>query len=847
MLSQAPESTGHLQILLQQLLSSSTPANQQSKRNSVASTRSKRTHREVRFGSYVLGSTLGEGEFGKVKLGWRKDGKTPSQAAIKLIRRESIPRGSERESKVHREINSLKRLAHPNIVRLEEVLQNDKYIGIVLEYASGGELFDYILENRYLKDSMACKLFAQLVSGVDYMHSKGIVHRDLKLENLLLDKHKNIVISDFGFVNSFRDGNELMKTSCGSPCYAAPELVVSSEPYEARKVDVWSCGVILYAMLAGYLPFDDDPQNPDGDNIARLYHYITHTPLTFPEYVQPMPRDLLRKIIVSNPKKRIGLKEARSHTWLAPHAPFLSVTPTEWDRSYRSARARLHSNIDSENRRHSLMEGRVTTPSSSQGFLMNPHHARSYSTQNVAQKLYSPPAAPQTSSSHAIASIPISASTHEFTPPSIPTLTTAGYSPNQFASPTSSSSPELATLKLNERHRSMSSASIALQAVVQADVEERSHNNKPVVFVKPELPHLNSKDKEKKTTEHTNNSHSSLGDIDESSTIDSYHSMLPPAGLPKSGGSALSANNGRLPIPHIKPRPTSYHPGSYSMGNSSGNDYYSLLPFNLTSSSSLKNSPISSSPEHSPIMENTVHEKRKSWSKISEPLVDMSIANGTLSSSDKSEKRKSIAVDSLSNAIESLSSKEPKDVHDVENELVVDSETGVTEASGDLTKESSVEDKDKAEDPIKDKDTVLSTLKEGTDNKPVRTKTNNSASIDNKENKSSTRAKRFSFFYSSSTTTTVPHTSTTTKVNESRPSTNSGSSSTSSSGRKILEPSNEINIIRARPIDNDITRKQNRMSMIGIPSSQSNLNGKGKESSALKKVVDFFKRRSMRV
>ena len=255
--------------------------------------------KEVRFGSYILGSTLGEGEFGKVKLCWRKDGKQPSQVAIKFIRRESIPRGSERESKVHREINALKRLTHPNIIRLEEVLQNDKYIGIVLEYASGGELFDYILQHRYLKDSLACRLFAQLVSGVYYMHSKGIVHRDLKLENLLLDKHKNIVITDFGFVNSFTSESELMKTSCGSPCYAAPELVISNEPYEARKVDIWSCGVILYAMLAGYLPFDDDPQNPDGDNIARLYQYITTTPLTFPEYVEPMPRDLLRRILVS--------------------------------------------------------------------------------------------------------------------------------------------------------------------------------------------------------------------------------------------------------------------------------------------------------------------------------------------------------------------------------------------------------------------------------------------------------------------------------------------------------------------------------------------------------------------
>lgn len=124
------------------------------KKHIDGSTGKRKPHREVRFGNYVLGSTLGEGEFGKVKLGWRKDGKLPSQAAIKLIKRDSIPTGSQKEEKIYREISALKKLRHPNIVRLVEVLQNDKYIGIVLEYASGGELFDYILDHRYLKESM---------------------------------------------------------------------------------------------------------------------------------------------------------------------------------------------------------------------------------------------------------------------------------------------------------------------------------------------------------------------------------------------------------------------------------------------------------------------------------------------------------------------------------------------------------------------------------------------------------------------------------------------------------------------------------------------------------------------
>jgi protein-serine/threonine kinase len=252
------------------------------------------------------------------------------------------------------------------------MVETDRYIGIVLEYASGGELFDYILNHRYLKDNSARRLFAQLVSGVGYLHKRGIVHRDLKLENLLLDRNRNIIITDFGFANTFDPHEELtdeeelnlqdrdfvkrlgldkvksnglrkgdlMQTSCGSPCYAAPELVVSDSLYTGRKVDVWSCGVILvrtqrpdrpsvhgtnllflqYAMLAGYLPFDDDPANPEGDNINLLYKYIVTTPLTFPEYVTPHARDLLRRILVPNPRKRADLFEVARHSWLSEYS-----------------------------------------------------------------------------------------------------------------------------------------------------------------------------------------------------------------------------------------------------------------------------------------------------------------------------------------------------------------------------------------------------------------------------------------------------------------------------------------------------------------------------------------------
>jgi protein-serine/threonine kinase len=255
----------------------------------VAAPRSRQEHlrqapvsrKEVKFGDYILGQTLGEGEFGKVKMGWKKD--STVQVAIKLIRKESLAGNTTRLPKIYREISILRELQHPNIVRLHEFVETERHMGIILEYASGGELFDYILNHRYLKDPAARRLFAQLVSGVGYLHKKGIVHRDLKLENLLLDRNKHIIITDFGFANTFdpndelgeeiernlhdksyvkregldkiiarKDGREgtyrrgdLMQTSCGSPCYAAPELVVSDGLYTGRKVDVWSCGVIL--------------------------------------------------------------------------------------------------------------------------------------------------------------------------------------------------------------------------------------------------------------------------------------------------------------------------------------------------------------------------------------------------------------------------------------------------------------------------------------------------------------------------------------------------------------------------------------------------------------------------
>ncbi|KAF9123265.1 hypothetical protein BG015_005350, partial [Linnemannia schmuckeri] len=166
---------------------------------------------------------------------------------------------------------------------------------------------------------------------------------DLKLENLLLDRNRNIIITDFGFANQFDSSSrDLMSTSCGSPCYAAPELVISDGLYVGSGVDIWSCGVILYAMLAGYLPFDDDPSNPDGDNINQLYNYILATTLVFPDYISHDARDLLRMMLVPDPAKRCNMKRIMAHRWLRPYAPMFQYSIEDLE---AQAMARLNGTI----------------------------------------------------------------------------------------------------------------------------------------------------------------------------------------------------------------------------------------------------------------------------------------------------------------------------------------------------------------------------------------------------------------------------------------------------------------------------------------------------------------------
>jgi 5'-AMP-activated protein kinase, catalytic alpha subunit len=216
------------------------------------------------------------------------------------------------EEKVQREINILHLCTHPHIIRLYEVIDTPTDIFLVQEYVSGGELFDYIVSKGRLSADEARNFFHQIISGVEYCHFQKIVHRDLKPENLLLDAKLNIKIADFGLSNLMRDG-DFLRTSCGSPNYAAPE-VISGHLYAGPEVDVWSCGVILYALLCGSLPFDDE-------SIPNLFKKIKSGMYSLPTHLSQLAKNLIPRMLEVDPMKRITIPEIRLHPWFQHKLP----------------------------------------------------------------------------------------------------------------------------------------------------------------------------------------------------------------------------------------------------------------------------------------------------------------------------------------------------------------------------------------------------------------------------------------------------------------------------------------------------------------------------------------------
>ncbi|XP_020273240.1 SNF1-related protein kinase catalytic subunit alpha KIN10-like [Asparagus officinalis] len=273
---------------------------------------------EVFLPNYKLGKTLGIGSFGKVKIA--EHVLTGHKVAIKILNRRKI-KNMEMEEKVRREIKILRLFMHPHIIRLYEVIETQTDIYVVMEYVKSGELFDYIVEKGRLQEDEARRFFQQIISGVEYCHRNMVVHRDLKPENLLLDSKCNVKIADFGLSNIMRDGH-FLKTSCGSPNYAAPE-VISGKLYAGPEVDVWSCGVILYALLCGTLPFDDE-------NIPNLFKKIKGGIYTLPSHLSALARDLIPRMLVVDPMKRMTIREIREHPWFQARLPrYLAVPPPD--------------------------------------------------------------------------------------------------------------------------------------------------------------------------------------------------------------------------------------------------------------------------------------------------------------------------------------------------------------------------------------------------------------------------------------------------------------------------------------------------------------------------------------
>jgi 5'-AMP-activated protein kinase catalytic alpha subunit len=236
---------------------------------------------------------------------------TGHKVAVKILNKAKIKQLGMDE-KVQREINILHLCTHPHIIRLYEVLDTPTDIFLVNEYVSGGELFDYIVSKGRLSADEARNFFHQIISGVEYCHFQKIVHRDLKPENLLLDANLNIKIADFGLSNLMRDG-DFLRTSCGSPNYAAPE-VISGHLYAGPEVDVWSCGVILYALLCGSLPFDDE-------SIPNLFKKIKSGMYSLPTHLSQLARNLIPRMLEVDPMKRITIPEIRTHPWFQHKLP----------------------------------------------------------------------------------------------------------------------------------------------------------------------------------------------------------------------------------------------------------------------------------------------------------------------------------------------------------------------------------------------------------------------------------------------------------------------------------------------------------------------------------------------
>ncbi|XP_042487093.1 CBL-interacting serine/threonine-protein kinase 12-like [Macadamia integrifolia] len=267
--------------------------------------RKKKEGQALLLGRYEIGKLLGHGTFAKVYHA--RNVKTGESVAIKVLDKEKILRGGL-VAHIKREISILRRVRHPNIVQLFEVMATKAKIYFVMEYVKGGELFNKVAKGR-LKEEVARKYFQQLISAVGFCHARGVYHRDLKPENLLLDENGDLKVSDFGLsaVSDQMRQDGLFHTFCGTPAYVAPE-VLARKGYDAAKVDIWSCGVVLFVLMAGYLPFQDQ-------NIMQMYKKIYKGEFRCPRWFSSELSRLLSRLLDTNPETRITIPEIMENRW----------------------------------------------------------------------------------------------------------------------------------------------------------------------------------------------------------------------------------------------------------------------------------------------------------------------------------------------------------------------------------------------------------------------------------------------------------------------------------------------------------------------------------------------------
>ena len=271
---------------------------------------------------YLYGRLIGQGAFGKVNIGLNI--LTGRVVAIKSFNKKSLSANGDNMKKILSETDLMKKLNHPNVTKILEMFEDDGYILIAMEYINGGNLFSFVKKRRKLSEKTAKFLFRQIILGIKHIHSKKIVHRDIKLENILIDLNNNIKICDFGIGRILKNEKQMLYDKCGTPMYMAPEILLSSKTkgYEGFPVDIWSSGISLYIMLSGTLPFNlknkessDMSNESNNNNIELQYSIINKEPKKI-EKISDEARDLLKGLLNKNPKKRLTIEQILNHPWL---------------------------------------------------------------------------------------------------------------------------------------------------------------------------------------------------------------------------------------------------------------------------------------------------------------------------------------------------------------------------------------------------------------------------------------------------------------------------------------------------------------------------------------------------